>query len=123
MLNLYPYNNGHLMVVPHRHIASLTAATADELSELMALTALAERVLREAYEPQGLNVGLNLGRAAGAGIDQHLHFHVVPRWAGDTNFMTTVGDVRVLPETVEAAADRLRPFFARATAPEPTPEP
>jgi ATP adenylyltransferase len=113
ILNLYPYNNGHLMVVPVRHIASLGEATADERSELMTLTALSEAVLMEAYAPHGLNVGINLGRAAGAGVEHHLHVHLVPRWSGDTNFMTTVGDVRVLPESMDEVASRLRPVFAR----------
>lgn len=114
ILNLFPYNNGHLMVVPGRHIASLVEATADELVELMALTQLAEHVLRVAYAPHGLNVGINIGKAAGAGVADHLHIHLVPRWTGDTNFMTTIGESRVLPETLEASAARLRPLFAAA---------
>ena len=113
LLNLYPYNNGHLMVVPTRHVATLTDARADELAELMALTRNAEIALHEAYKPQGLNVGLNLGRSAGAGIADHLHVHVVPRWSGDTNFMSVVGEVRVVPEDLTATAARLRPIFAR----------
>ncbi len=112
ILNLFPYNNGHLMVVPCRHIASLTQATPEELGELMTLTRDAERVLVAAYGPHGLNVGLNLGRAAGAGVADHLHIHVVPRWTGDTNFMTVVADSRVLPETLEQTAARLRPLFS-----------
>lgn len=114
ILNLFPYNNGHLMVVPYRHIASLVDATPDELLELMTLTRTSEQVLRKAYEPQGLNVGLNLGKAAGAGVADHLHIHLVPRWTGDTNFMTTVGGSRVLPETLDVTAARLRPLFAAA---------
>lgn len=113
ILNLFPYNNGHLMVVPNRHVAQLAAATPDELAELMALVRLAEMALTEAYGPHGINVGLNLGKAAGAGVLDHLHVHLVPRWSGDTNFMTVVGDVRVLPEALEASAGRLRPIFAR----------
>jgi ATP adenylyltransferase len=113
ILNLYPYNNGHLMVVPNRHLATLAAATPDELNELIALTRIAEIALTEAYEPHGLNVGINLGKAAGAGVVDHLHVHLVPRWSGDTNFMTVVGDVRVLPEDLAQTADRLRPIFAR----------
>jgi ATP adenylyltransferase len=111
ILNLYPYNNGHLMVVPNRHVARLADATPEELGELMRLTQVAEVVLTQAYNPQGLNVGMNLGRPAGAGIADHLHIHVVPRWTGDTNFMSVVGDVRVLPEDLEATAARLRPLF------------
>ena len=113
ILNLYPYNNGHLMVVPRRHIASLTLATADELSELMQFTRDAESALTEAYRPEGINVGINLGRAAGAGIADHLHMHLVPRWTGDTNFMSVVGQTRVLPEQMDDTAKRLRPIFER----------
>jgi ATP adenylyltransferase len=113
ILNLYPYNNGHLMVVPGRHVATLGAATPDELTELMRLTRDVERVITEAYAPHGINVGINLGRAAGAGVADHLHIHLVPRWNGDTNFMTVVADARVLPETLEQTAERLRPLFAR----------
>lgn len=113
ILNLYPYNNGHLMVVPRRHIASLTLATADELSELMQFTRDAESALTEAYRPEGINVGINLGRAAGAGIADHLHVHLVPRWTGDTNFMSVVGQTRVLPEQMDDTAKRLRPIFER----------
>lgn len=121
ILNLFPYNNGHLMVVPGRHIASLVDATADELVELIGLTRLAEQVLRTAYAPHGLNVGINIGKAAGAGVADHLHIHLVPRWTGDTNFMTTVGESRVLPETLDASASRLRPLFAAACAGEDRP--
>jgi len=113
VLNLYPYNNGHLMVVPSRHIATLAAATREELSEMMELTRRAEIALTEAYQPHGLNVGVNLGRPAGAGILDHLHVHVVPRWNGDTNFMSVVGSVRVLPEELPQTAARLRPVFER----------
>jgi ATP adenylyltransferase len=113
ILNLYPYNNGHLMVVPNRHIASLTAATPEELAELMRLTQAAEMALTEAYRPQGLNVGMNIGRPAGAGVADHMHIHVVPRWSGDTNFMSVVGGVRVLPEELGQTAERLRPIFER----------
>lgn len=113
LLNLYPYNNGHLMVVPNRHVGTLAAASADELSELIELTRRAEIALTEAYQPQGLNVGINLGRPAGAGVVDHVHLHVVPRWTGDTNFMSVVGNVRVLPEELEQTAARLRPIFER----------
>jgi ATP adenylyltransferase len=113
ILNLYPYNNGHLMVVPYRHVATLADSSARELTELMLLTRLAEMALTEAYRPQGLNVGMNLGRPAGAGVADHLHVHLVPRWTGDTNFMSIVGEVRVLPEDLEQTAARLRPIFER----------
>jgi ATP adenylyltransferase len=113
ILNLYPYNNGHLMVVPHRHVPSLVGLSGEELTELAALTQRAEAALTEAYEPHGMNVGINLGKAAGAGVIEHVHVHVVPRWNGDTNFMTTVGNMRVLPEELGATASRLRPVFER----------
>ena len=113
ILNLYPYNNGHLMIVPNRHVATLRAATDEELRELMRLTRHAEIALSEAYQPQGINVGMNLGRSAGAGIVDHLHVHLVPRWTGDTNFMSVVGNVRVLPEELGDTVKRLRPIFER----------
>jgi len=113
VLNLYPYNNGHLMVVPHRHVGRLAELTSEELLEMAVLTQRAEVALNEAYEPQGINVGINLGRSAGAGILEHIHIHAVPRWAGDTNFMTVVGRARVLPEDLATTARRLRPVFER----------
>lgn len=116
ILNLFPYNSGHLMVVPNRHIATLSSATHEERCEMMDLTQQAEQALTDAYRPQGLNVGMNLGRSAGAGIVDHIHVHVVPRWNGDTNFMTVVGDVRVLPEEIIETARRLREAFARIAA-------
>lgn len=116
ILNLYPYNSGHAMVVPKRHVAILAELVDDELIEIARLTRLTEMALTEVYAPQGLNIGLNLGRPAGAGIVDHVHVHVVPRWNGDTNFMPVVGQVRVLPETLDVTAARLRPVLARLTA-------
>lgn len=113
ILNRYPYNNGHLMVVTNRHVPSLQASTRDERDELLALTRHAEMALTEAYHPQGINVGINLGRPAGAGVVDHLHVHLVPRWNGDTSFMSVVGNVRVLPEELGQTAARLRPIFER----------
>ncbi len=113
ILNLFPYNNGHLMVIPTRHIASLGAATSQELSELIELTRRSEIALTEAYAPHGLNMGINLGKPAGAGILDHIHMHVVPRWNGDTNFMTVIGQTRVLPEELPDTAAKLRPIFDR----------
>ena len=113
ILNLYPYNVGHLMVVPRRHVATLALLERDELTEMALQTQLSERVITEAFNPQGINVGINLGRPAGAGIVDHLHTHLVPRWNGDTNFMTVVGEVRVLPEELPRTAERLRPIFQR----------
>jgi ATP adenylyltransferase len=119
IINLYPYNNGHLMVVPNRHVPSLASLTGDEQAELMRLTRHAEMALTEAYAPHGLNIGINLGKPAGAGIADHLHVHLVPRWNGDTNFMTVVGNVRVLPEDLAATKARLQPIFERLAALEP----
>ncbi len=116
ILNRYPYNNGHVMVVPNRHVATLEATTAEELVEIARFTRLAEIALTAAYQPQGLNVGINLGRPAGAGIVDHLHVHLVPRWNGDTNFISVVGEVRVLPEDLQASARRLQPIFERLLA-------
>ena len=113
ILNLYPYNNGHLMVVPFRHVASLGALTPEELQEMAMLVQRTEAALLEAYQPQGINVGINLGKPAGAGILEHIHVHAVPRWAGDTNFMTVVGEMRVLPESLGDSAARLRPIFEK----------
>jgi ATP adenylyltransferase len=116
ILNLYPYNNGHLMVVPNRHAPNLATLSEDEQTELMRLTRHAEVALTEAYAPHGINVGINLGKAAGAGVLDHLHVHVVPRWNGDTNFMTAIGETRVLPEDLNASAAKLRPIFERLAA-------
>ena len=113
VLNLYPYNNGHLMVVPYRHESTLAGLTREEMNEVGALTQLSERALREAYQLEGINVGVNLGSPAGAGIEEHVHLHLVPRWNGDTNFMTVVGQTRVLPEEIQSTAARLRPIFER----------
>lgn len=111
ILNKFPYNNGHLMIVPHRHAGRLEMLDATELTELMALAQRAERVLTSVYAPHGFNMGLNLGKPAGAGVEDHLHLHVVPRWNGDTNFMSVVGETRVLPEELPATAVRLREAF------------
>jgi ATP adenylyltransferase len=113
ILNRYPYNNGHLMVVTNRHVASLNGTTREEREAVMGLTRHAEMALTEAYTPQGINIGINLGRPAGAGVVDHLHVHLVPRWNGDTNFMTVVGNVRVLPEDLGETAKKLRPIFER----------
>jgi ATP adenylyltransferase len=113
ILNLYPYNNGHLMVVPYKHVDTLTGLDAAELHELADLTQRSEAVLREAYRLEGINMGVNLGKVAGAGIVEHIHIHVVPRWLGDTNFMPVIGQTRVLPEELGATANRLRPIFER----------
>ena len=111
VLNLYPYITGHLMVVPYLHTSELEALAKEISDELMDLTKRAQTALREVYSPAGFNLGMNLGLAAGAGIADHLHMHLLPRWAGDTNFMTTVGEARVLPEALETTYTKLRPKF------------
>jgi ATP adenylyltransferase len=108
ILNAYPYTPGHLMSVVARHVASVAAATVDELGEVMHLVAMATTILRAEYRSDGFNIGINEGRVAGAGVEDHLHVHVVPRWNGDTNFMPVLGEVRVLPEALERTYDRLR---------------
>ena len=108
ILNAYPYNPGHLMVAPYRHVGTLEEFPDDELWEHLRLVREAVAALETALSPQGFNIGINLGRAAGAGIEDHLHTHVVPRWAGDTNFMTVVPDVRVLPEALAETYRKLK---------------
>ena len=111
LLNLYPYTTGHLMVAPYAHIASLEELPDETAVELMRLTQSSVRHIRNVYRPQGLNAGLNLGECAGAGVAGHLHMHVLPRWAGDANFMTTVGETRVMPEDLGETWRRLRAAF------------
>jgi len=108
MLNLYPYTNGHLMIAPYEHIATLAGAPEATLLEMMRLTARAEQALRELYGPDGLNIGMNVGAAAGAGVAGHIHMHVLPRWTGDASFMTTISETRVLPEMLEATYERVK---------------
>ena len=111
ILNRYPYNNGHLMVVPARHTADLFALSTEECAELAEMVRVAVRLVGRAYQAHGYNVGMNLGQAAGAGIADHLHWHVVPRWNGDTNFMPVLNDTKVMIEHLQASWDRLRPLF------------
>ncbi|MBW6514358.1 MAG: HIT domain-containing protein [Candidatus Syntrophosphaera sp.] len=108
MLNRFPYNNGHIMLVPNEHLKNLGDLPAAVLDDLARLVQLSETVLQRAYNCEGINVGLNLGKAAGAGIDEHLHVHMVPRWTGDCNFMSVVGGKRVIPEAFELSFKRLR---------------
>jgi len=112
ILNLFPYNNGHLMVVPFRHVATLEDLDEAERCELMHLMAKSLRVLKRAMSPHGFNVGANLGAVAGAGVADHVHFHVVPRWEGDTNFMPVVGHTKVIHEALERTWEKLVPLFA-----------
>jgi ATP adenylyltransferase len=111
VLNLYPYISGHLMIVPYLHTSEFDATAKEITDELMDLAKQSQTALREVYKPSGFNLGMNLGTAAGAGIADHLHIHLLPRWAGDTNFMTTVGEARVLPEDLKTTYSRLRPKF------------
>jgi ATP adenylyltransferase len=113
MLNLHPYTSGHLMVAPLAHLASPQDSSAEARDELWPLVLRAQRVLAAAYAPHGFNLGMNLGQPAGAGVPDHFHFHVVPRWAGDTNFMTVLAEVRLIPEDLRQTRERLRALFAR----------
>ena len=120
ILNKYPYNNAHLMIVPYEHRATLRKVPGESLGEMMSLVVRCEAALSSVYRPSGINLGMNLGRSAGAGIAGHYHMHLVPRWDGDTNFMTVVHGTRVIPESLSVTFRRLRPFFkdrSRATTP------
>lgn len=118
ILNRFPYNNGHLMVVPYTHVPSLEDLDTPTLTELMLLLKRSLAALRMAMQPDGFNIGANLGHAAGAGIEDHVHLHVVPRWSGDTNFMPIVGDVRVIPQTWLQTYDQLRAALEHQAQPE-----
>lgn len=113
MLNRYPYVNGHLMIIPERHLGEVSDLTDDERTEVFRLLDISIRVLKASMNPNGFNVGMNLGKAAGAGIAEHLHVHVIPRWEGDTNFMSVVGNVRVVPEDLAVTAGKLAPLFKK----------
>jgi ATP adenylyltransferase len=112
MLNRYPYTNGHLMVAPYLHVSRLSEVASEIRHELIGCLAASEKILEETYRTDGLNLGANFGAAAGAGFVEHVHFHLVPRWLGDANFMTAVGEIRVIPEHLERTYDRLAPLFA-----------
>jgi len=111
MLNRYPYSSGHLMVIPYRHLSRIQDLSDDEKMELFNLLDLSVRALNETIEPHGFNLGINLGKAAGAGVEAHLHVHIVPRWNGDTNFMTVVGESRVISEDLTKIRNKLLPVF------------
>ena len=111
VMNRYPYNNGHLMIVPYRHCADLGQISSEDSLELMHESQRATRILRRLFGAEGFNVGMNLGTAAGAGIAEHVHVHVVPRWVGDTNFMPVLADTKVMPDYLEATYEKLVPFF------------
>ncbi len=111
VLNLYPYISGHLLIVPYEHVAELDAAAKETTNELMDLTKQAQTVLRDVYKPAGFNIGMNLGAPAGAGIVGHLHVHILPRWSGDTNFMSTVAQTRIISEDLNTTYEKLRDKF------------
>jgi ATP adenylyltransferase len=108
ILNRYPYTSGHVMVVPYAHVADLAAADPETLAEMMRIAQRVQMALKQTYHPDGFNLGMNLGRAAGAGVTGHLHLHVLPRWSGDANFMTVVGETRVEPEDLTTTYEKLR---------------
>lgn len=111
MLNLFPYNPGHLMIAPKRHVANLEDLSSEELQDILELTQKSVKVLKEVAHPEGFNIGINLGRVAGAGFEGHIHVHVVPRWNGDTNFMPVIGETKVIPEGIEKTFKKLKPYF------------
>jgi len=111
MLNLFPYNSGHLMIIPYRHLFDINGLTGNEMTEIMRTAGLSVRALEMAMRPQGYNFGANLGKAAGAGVDQHIHFHLVPRWNGDTNFMPALGEVKVISHDLLATKKNLTEAF------------
>ena len=113
-LNKYPYNSGHLMVIPRKHVSDLSALGPEDWADLQDELRFAAAVLQKEYRPEGLNIGMNLGRAAGAGIDDHMHWHLVPRWVGDNNYMAVVADLRVVVEALDAAWERLHAAFQAA---------
>jgi ATP adenylyltransferase len=114
VLNLYPYNNGHLMVLPYEHVASLESLPVETQTEMMGMVSYFIQLVRQAMSPAGFNVGINIGKAAGAGIDDHLHVHVVPRWYGDTNFMPAVSETRVIPEWLDETYNKLKPLIKQS---------
>ena len=119
VINKFPYNSGHLMVCPFRHIATLAELDDQEALELMQLTAASVGILQAAMKPEGFNTGINLGQVAGAGLKDHLHQHIVPRWNGDTNFMPVIGDTKVMPQALDALWNLLRPHFDQLPKPAP----
>ena len=113
LMNRYPYTNAHLMIIPYRHVSEMEDLHTDERIEMIDLQIISLKVIREAINPDGFNIGMNLGKAAGAGIDDHIHVHVVPRWNGDTNFMSVIGEVRVIPEDIHKTCENLKPYFQK----------
>ncbi len=116
IMNLYPYNSGHLMVVPHRHLSALTEMNDDEYLEVMQVLRKCSEALNNALKPHGFNIGANIGRVSGAGIDHHIHFHIVPRWNGDTNFMPVLGDTKVISEEMQKTYLKLKKHLTNGTS-------
>ena len=113
MMNRYPYTCGHLMIIPFRHVGGIEDLTAEERVEMFDLLNVSVQILKKAMGPEGFNIGMNIGKAAGAGIEDHIHIHVVPRWSGDTNFMTAVAEIRVIPEDIIKTGEQLLPYFRK----------
>lgn len=111
VLNIYPYISGHLLIIPYAHLGELDAAPKETTDELMDLTKRCQTILRDAYRPHGFNLGMNLGRSAGAGVAEHIHMHILPRWTGDANFMSTIGETRVIPEDLSETYRKLHDKF------------
>ena len=111
ILNLYPYTSGHILISPYQHISDFSDCGMEQIAEMMQLAQKCKRALEASFRPSGFNIGMNLGRCAGAGVDQHIHLHVVPRWQGDSNFMTITGETRVLPESLETSYRKLKERF------------
>ncbi len=116
MMNKFPYNNGHLLVAPWRHVSNLDELSEEEMREIMRGVTESTLVLKKLMRPDGFNIGLNLGREAGAGFEEHLHFHIVPRWRGDTNFMAVLDDIRGIPEHIKQTYSKLLPYFMKESA-------
>ena len=116
LLNLYPYNNGHILIAPYEHVPTLGDLSEESAIDMMRLARLAERILHRVYQPQGVNIGMNIGECAGAGVAAHIHLHLLPRWPGDVSFMTTVGETRVIPEDLATTYARLSVEFAKLLA-------
>jgi ATP adenylyltransferase len=115
VMNKYPYINGHLLVAPIKHISALDQLDKTDMGELLTIVEKSVTILKQRMKPDGFNIGLNLGRVAGAGVEEHLHFHIVPRWFGDTNAFTVFADVRVIPEHLQATYSNLKPYFDKLT--------
>lgn len=113
MANRYPYISGHIMIIPYRHVSQMEDLLPEEKREIFDMQAICISILKKAMNPDGFNIGINLGKAAGAGVDDHIHVHIVPRWSGDTNFMSVLGEVRVIPEDINKTCELLQPFFQK----------